>query len=80
MKNLVTELLVKLAQKEEESQDLAAQVEALERVIVEVLSNMAKHEQQMLIRQIEDALQGVNRMPAFLTAMHNVGEGVSKTC
>jgi hypothetical protein len=31
MKNLITELLLKLAQKEEESQDLAAQVATLER-------------------------------------------------
>ncbi|VDZ55925.1 Anti-adapter protein iraP [Citrobacter freundii] len=36
MKNLVTELLLKLAQKEEESQDLAVQVETLERVIIEM--------------------------------------------
>ncbi|NCB59692.1 MAG: anti-RssB factor, partial [Gammaproteobacteria bacterium] len=41
MKNLVTELLLKLAQKEEESQDLAVQVETLERVIIEMLRNMA---------------------------------------
>ncbi|MDU3301326.1 MAG: sigma-S stabilization anti-adapter protein IraP [Enterobacter ludwigii] len=32
MKNLIAELLVKLAQKEEESKELVAQVEALESV------------------------------------------------
>lgn len=58
MKNLITELLLKLAQKEEESQDLAAQVATLERVIMEMLRNMATNEQQTLIRQIEDALAG----------------------
>ena len=53
MKNLVTELLLKLAQKEEESQDLAVQVETLERVIIEMLSNMAWNDRQIFIRQIE---------------------------
>jgi hypothetical protein len=53
MKNLVTELLLKLAQKEEESQDLAVQVETLERVIIEMLRNMAWNDRQIFIRQIE---------------------------
>ncbi|MDU7940017.1 MAG: sigma-S stabilization anti-adapter protein IraP [Citrobacter freundii] len=64
MKNLVTELLLKLAQKEEESQDLAVQVETLERVIIEMLRNMAWNDRQIFIRQIEGALADVNRMPA----------------
>ena len=51
MKNLVTELLLKLAQKEEESQDLAVQVETLERVIIEMLRNMAWNDRQIFIRQ-----------------------------
>ena len=79
MKNLVTELLLKRAQKEEESQELAAQVETLEWVIMEMLSNMAKNDQQILIRQIEGALAGVSRMPAFLTTLHNPGESLPKT-
>ena len=78
MKNLVTELLLKLAQKEEESQDLAAQVETLERVIMEMLHTMATHEQQTLIRHIEGALAGVSRMPACLTTLHDVGERAPK--
>lgn len=53
MKNLVTELLLKLAQKEEESQELAVQVETLERVIIEMLRNMAWNDRQIFIRQIE---------------------------
>lgn len=61
MKNLVTELLLKLAQKEEESQDLAVQVETLERVIIEMLRNMAWNDRQIFIRQIEGALADVNR-------------------
>ena len=53
MKNLVTELLLKLAQKKKESQDLAVQVETLERVIIEMLRNMAWNDRQIFIRQIE---------------------------
>lgn len=53
MKNLVTELLLKLAQKEEESQELTAQVETLEQVIIEMLRNMTCNDRQIFIRQIE---------------------------
>ncbi len=42
MKNLIAELLVKLAQKEEESKELVAQVEALEIVVTALLRQMAK--------------------------------------
>lgn len=76
MKNLVTELLLKLAQKEEESQNLAAQVETLEQVITEMLRNMAWSDRQIVLRQIEGALAGVNRVPAFMTTLHNAGESV----
>lgn len=58
MKNLIAELLLKLAQKEEESKELVAQVEALE-IIAAMLRNMAQNEQEMLIRQVEGALEGV---------------------
>lgn len=56
MKNLIAELLVKLAQKEEESKELVAQVEALEIVVTALLRNMAKQDQQALIDSIEGAL------------------------
>ncbi|WP_233620945.1 sigma-S stabilization anti-adapter protein IraP [Citrobacter braakii] len=79
MKNLVTELLLKLAQKEEESQELTAQVETLEQVIIEMLRNMTCNDRQIFIRQIEGALAGEGRMPAFLTNVHNAGESVPKT-
>ncbi|MBP8541829.1 MULTISPECIES: sigma-S stabilization anti-adapter protein IraP [unclassified Citrobacter] len=78
MKNLITELLLKLAQKEEESQELATQVETLEQVIIEMLRNMTWNDRQIFIRQIEDAVAGVDRMPAFLTSIHNAGESVPK--
>lgn len=56
MKNLITELLVKLAQKEEESKELVAQVEALEIVVTALLRHMAAQDQQVLIDSIESAL------------------------
>ena len=59
MKNLIAELLVKLAQKEEESKELVAQVEALEIVVTARLRQMAKNEQQTLIENVEGALESV---------------------
>ncbi|EPW5458860.1 anti-adapter protein IraP [Enterobacter hormaechei] len=57
MKNLIAELLVKLAQKEEESKELVAQVEALEIVVTALLRQMAKPEQKALIDNVEGALE-----------------------
>ncbi|GIP80733.1 hypothetical protein pm083_18210 [Escherichia coli] len=48
MKNLIAELLFKLAQKEEESKELCAQVEALEIIVTAMLRNMAQNDQQRL--------------------------------
>ncbi|HCO5891556.1 TPA: anti-adapter protein IraP [Escherichia coli] len=52
MKNLIAELLFKLAQKEEESKELCAQVEALEIIVTAMLRNMAQNDQQRLIDQL----------------------------
>lgn len=60
MKNLIAELLVKLAQKEEESKELVAQVEALEIVVTAMLRRMEQKEQDALIQGIEGALQEAN--------------------
>nr|WP_223201629.1 anti-adapter protein IraP [Salmonella enterica] len=38
---------------------LVAQVEALEIIVTAMLRNMAQNEQEMLIRQVEGALEGV---------------------
>lgn len=56
MKNLIAELLVKLAQKEEESKELVVQVEALEIVVTALLRHMRQAEQDTLIHDIESAL------------------------
>ncbi|WLI78732.1 anti-adapter protein IraP [Kosakonia sp. H02] len=60
MKNLIAELLVKLAEKEEESKELVAQVEALEIVVTALLRRMAAPEQQALVKSIEGALNEVH--------------------
>jgi len=55
VKNLIAELLLKLAQKEEESKELVAQVEALEIVVTALLRQMAQSEQQALIDSVDEA-------------------------
>ena len=62
MKNLIAELLFKLAQKEEESKELCAQVEALEIIVTAMLRNMAQNDQQRLIDQVEGALYEAARL------------------
>ncbi|MDR7939953.1 anti-adapter protein IraP [Enterobacter soli] len=63
MKNLIAELLVKLAQKEEESKELVAQVEALEIVVTALLRQMAQNDQQALINSVEVALENAQPDP-----------------
>ncbi|XNM55764.1 anti-adapter protein IraP [Escherichia coli] len=58
MKNLIAELLFKLAQKEEESKELCAQVEALDHRHGNA-SQYAQNDQQRLIDQVEGALYEV---------------------
>ncbi|HCL6650886.1 TPA: anti-adapter protein IraP [Raoultella ornithinolytica] len=58
MKNLIAELLVNLAQKEEEAKELTVQVEALEVVVTALLRHMAQDAQQALINDIEQASPG----------------------
>ena len=59
MKNLIAELLVNLAQKEEEAKELTVQVEALEIVVTALLRHMAEDAQQRLIQDIETAMEQV---------------------
>lgn len=52
MKNLIAELLLRLAQKEEESKALTAQVEALEVMITALLRQMPQIQQRDLFDRI----------------------------
>ncbi len=63
MKNLIAELLVNLAQKEEEAKELTVQVEALEIVVTALLRHMAEDAQQRLIQDIETAMEQVKPGP-----------------
>ena len=54
MKNLIAEFLFKLAQKEEESKELCAEI-----IVTAMLRNMAQNDQQRLIDQVEGALYEV---------------------
>lgn len=58
MKNLIAELLVTLADKEQESKALVAQVEALEIVVTALLRRMEPGEQEALINSIDGAMDG----------------------
>jgi len=60
MKNLIAELLVKLAEKEEESKELVAQVEALEIVVTALLRRLEQGERKALVASIEGALDDVS--------------------
>ena len=63
MKNLIAELLVNLAQKEDEAKELTVQVEALEIVVTALLRHMAEDAQQRLIQDIETAMEQVKPGP-----------------
>ena len=63
MKNLIAGLLVNLAQKEEEAKELTVQVEALEIVVTALLRHMEQGAQQLLIRDIESAMEQVKPGP-----------------
>jgi ribosomal protein S7 len=69
MKNLIAELLVKLAQKEEEAKELTVQVEALEIVVTALLRHMEHDAQQALIQDIEQAIDQVTPVRRSTTRM-----------
>jgi hypothetical protein len=69
VKNLIAELLVKLAQKEEEAKELTVQVEALEVVVTALLRHMEQDAQQALIHDIEQAIERRAPVRWWTTAM-----------
>ncbi|WP_338561523.1 anti-adapter protein IraP [Erwinia sp. E_sp_B04_7] len=56
MKNLIAELLVRLAEKEEESKELVAQVEALEIVVTALLRKLDSAQLQQISESITTAM------------------------
>lgn len=63
MKNLIAELLLKLAEKEEESKELMVQVEALEIVLTAMLRKLEPEQFHGIAAAIEHAM-----MPALSAA------------
>ncbi len=63
MKNLIAELLVKLAEKKRNRKSWSPEVEALEIVVTALLRHMASSEQQALIQSIEGALDDAVQLP-----------------
>jgi tRNA pseudouridine-54 N-methylase len=63
VKNLIAELLVNLAQKEEETKELTVQVEALEVVVTALLRHMEQDARQALINDIEQAIEQASPGP-----------------
>lgn len=57
MKNLVAELLITLAEKEEQTKKLTIQVEALEIVVTTLLLQMKQARRQAVITEVESALE-----------------------
>jgi len=59
MRNLISELLTRLAEKEEESKEFVAQMEALEIVVTAMLHRMEHSDQQAIRSSLEEALSNV---------------------
>lgn len=57
MKNLIAELLVRLAEKEEESKELVAQVEALEIVVTALLRKLDGEQLEQINTSISVAMK-----------------------
>lgn len=60
MKILIAELLLKLAEKEEESKELVAQVEALEVVVTAILRKLEPDHLKSIATSIENAMHHVS--------------------
>jgi len=60
MKSLIAELLVRLAEKEEESKELVTQVEALEIVVTAILRKLEVGQLQQITDNISQAMQSAS--------------------
>ncbi|MEM6050439.1 anti-adapter protein IraP [Erwinia sp. P7711] len=63
MKNLIAELLVKLAEKEAESKELVAQVEALEIVVTALVRKLDSQQFQEMTQNITSAMETASHTP-----------------
>lgn len=63
MKNFIAELLIKLAEKEEETKELAVQVKALEIIVTGLLQNIDQDQKVKLISCVESSLEALSQCP-----------------
>lgn len=71
MKNFIAELLIKLAEKEEETKELAVQVKTLEIVVTGLLQNLDQDQRLKFISSVESSLESLP---------HGVAAGECDSC
>jgi len=65
MKNFIAELLIKLAEKEEETKELAVQIKSLEIIVTGLLQNLDKEQKLMFISSVEASLASLSQGTAI---------------
>jgi len=60
MKNFIAELLIKLAEKEEESKELIVQVKAQELLLTALLQSLNESQRQNVVAQVEILLESAS--------------------
>lgn len=59
MKNFIAELLIKLAEKEDETKELTLQIKALEIIVAGLLKNIEQEQRLIFINNIETSLESL---------------------
>lgn len=60
MKNFIAELLIKLAEKEEETKELAIQIKTLEIIVTGLLHNLDQDQRLRFISSVETSLESLS--------------------
>jgi len=60
MKNFIAELLIKLAEKEDETKELSIQIRALEIIVTGLLQSLDKEQKLKFIGSIEETLESLS--------------------
>lgn len=65
MKNFIAELLIKLAEKEEETKELAVQIKSLEIIVTGLLQNLDQDQKLRFISSVETSLTSLSQDAAI---------------
>jgi len=60
MKNFIAELLIKLAEKEEETKELAVQIKTLEIIVTGLLQNLDQDQKLRFVDSVETSLESLS--------------------